>query len=133
MGWDSASAGVQVSADDIAEIVSMWTGVPLMQLATEESERLLQMEDALHLRIVGQDEPIEAIARAVRRARAGLKDPKRPIGGHQCFAESNFTSAALSGDGAGVGRLRSATQRGAIRDTAKIATHHILHAVCVTA
>jgi ATP-dependent Clp protease ATP-binding subunit ClpC len=58
----------------------MWTGVPLMQLETEESERLLQMEDALHDRIVGQDEAIQAISRAVRRARAGLKDPKRPIG-----------------------------------------------------
>ncbi len=80
MGWDSASAGVEVSADDVAEIVSMWTGVPLMQLATEESERLLQMEEALHTRIVSQDEPIRTIARAVRRARAGLKDPKRPIG-----------------------------------------------------
>jgi ATP-dependent Clp protease ATP-binding subunit ClpC len=80
VGWDSSSATVSVTADDVAEIVSMWTGVPLMQLETEESERLLQMEDALHGRIVGQDEAIQAISRAVRRARAGLKDPKRPIG-----------------------------------------------------
>jgi ATP-dependent Clp protease ATP-binding subunit ClpC len=80
IGWDSSSAGVTVSSDDVAEIVSMWTGVPLMQLETEESERLLQMEEALHKRIVGQDEAIEAISRAVRRARAGLKDPRRPIG-----------------------------------------------------
>jgi ATP-dependent Clp protease ATP-binding subunit ClpC len=80
VGWDSTSASVSVSADDVAEIVSMWTGVPLMQLETEESERLLHMEEALHARIVGQDEAIEAISRAVRRARAGLKDPQRPIG-----------------------------------------------------
>jgi ATP-dependent Clp protease ATP-binding subunit ClpC len=80
VGWDSASAGVSVTPEDVAEIVSMWTGVPLMQMETEESERLLQMEESLHKRIVGQDEAIETISRAVRRARAGLKDPQRPIG-----------------------------------------------------
>ena len=80
VGWDSSSASVAVTPDDVAEIVSMWTGVPLMQLEVEESERLLHMEEALHERIVGQDEAIRAISRAVRRARAGLKDPKRPIG-----------------------------------------------------
>jgi ATP-dependent Clp protease ATP-binding subunit ClpC len=80
VGWDSSSASTAVSADDVAEIVSMWTGVPLMQLESEESERLLKMEEHLHERIVGQDEAIETISRAVRRARAGLKDPKRPIG-----------------------------------------------------
>jgi len=80
VNWDVSSAPVSVTAEDVAEIVSMWTGVPLMQLETEESERLLQMEEALHRRIVGQDEAIEAISRAVRRARAGLKDPRRPIG-----------------------------------------------------
>ncbi|MEE9277136.1 MAG: ATP-dependent Clp protease ATP-binding subunit, partial [Dehalococcoidia bacterium] len=69
-----------VSAEDIAEVVSMWTGIPLVQIATEESERLLKMEEALHDRVVGQDEPILALAKAVRRARAGLKDPRRPIG-----------------------------------------------------
>jgi ATP-dependent Clp protease ATP-binding subunit ClpC len=58
----------------------MWTGVPVMQIAEEESERLLQMESALHGRVVGQNEAIEAISKAVRRARAGLKDPKRPVG-----------------------------------------------------
>ncbi|HSJ52677.1 MAG TPA: ATP-dependent Clp protease ATP-binding subunit [Anaerolineae bacterium] len=77
--WDSSSAAVAVSANDVAEIVSMWTGVPLMQLETEESARLLHMEEQLHERIVGQDEAIRAISRAVRRARAGLKDPGRPI------------------------------------------------------
>jgi ATP-dependent Clp protease ATP-binding subunit ClpC len=77
--WDRANSPV-VSAEDIAEVVSMWTGVPLMQLAQEESERLLHMEDELKTSIIGQDEAIDAISRAVRRARAGLKDPRRPIG-----------------------------------------------------
>jgi len=69
-----------VSAEDIAEVVSMWTGIPVVQLASEESSRLLQMEETLHKRIVGQDEAIDAISKAVRRARAGLKDPRHPIG-----------------------------------------------------
>jgi ATP-dependent Clp protease ATP-binding subunit ClpC len=80
VGWDSSSATVAVTDEDVAEIVSMMTGVPLMQLETEESERLLHMESALHDRIVGQDEAVKTISRAVRRARAGLKDPSRPIG-----------------------------------------------------
>ncbi len=70
----------KVFAEDIAEVVSMWTGVPVRQLATEEKERLLQMEAELHKRVVGQNEAIEALSKAVRRARAGLKDPRRPIG-----------------------------------------------------
>ncbi len=78
-GWDRASSPV-VSAEDIAEVVSMWTGVPLMQLAEAESQRLLKMEDELRTSIIGQEDAIIAISRAVRRARAGLKDPKRPIG-----------------------------------------------------
>ncbi|MBN1484403.1 MAG: ATP-dependent Clp protease ATP-binding subunit [Chloroflexia bacterium] len=69
-----------VTAEDIAEIVSMWTGVPLTRLAEEESARLLRMEEELHKRIVGQNEAIETMSRAIRRARAGLKDPRRPIG-----------------------------------------------------
>jgi ATP-dependent Clp protease ATP-binding subunit ClpC len=78
-GWDRATSPT-VTPEDIAEVVSMWTGVPLMQLAQEESERLLHMEDALRESIVGQEEAIETISKAVRRARAGLKDPRRPIG-----------------------------------------------------
>ena len=78
-GWDRANSPV-VSAEDIAEVVSMWTGVPVMQIAQEESQRLLQMEDELRKQIIGQEEAIQAIAKAVRRARAGLKDPRRPIG-----------------------------------------------------
>ena len=69
-----------VTKEDIAEVVSMWTGIPLVQLTTDETSRLLHMEDDLHRRIVGQDEAITGIARAVRRGRAGLKDPRRPIG-----------------------------------------------------
>ena len=69
-----------VHADDIAQVVSSWTGVPVQRLAGEESMRLLRMEDILHQRVVGQDEAIKAISKAIRRARAGLKDPKRPIG-----------------------------------------------------
>ncbi len=82
LGWKDLGAGddPRVKEEDIAEVVSMWTGVPVRALASEEKERLLQMESALHERIVGQDEAIEAISKAVRRARAGLKDPKRPIG-----------------------------------------------------
>jgi ATP-dependent Clp protease ATP-binding subunit ClpC len=69
-----------VTAEDIAEVVSMWTGIPVVQLASDETSRLLHMEEALHKRIVGQDEAINTISRAVRRARAGLKDPRHPIG-----------------------------------------------------
>jgi ATP-dependent Clp protease ATP-binding subunit ClpC len=78
--WDRTTDGPQVTKEDIAEVVSMWTGVPVMQLAEAESEQLLHMEESLHERIIGQDEAIESIAKAVRRARAGLKDPSRPIG-----------------------------------------------------
>ena len=70
----------QVTEEDIAEVVSMWTGIPVTRLAQEETERLLHMEENLHKRIIGQDEAIVGIARAVRRARAGLKDPRHPIG-----------------------------------------------------
>ncbi len=70
----------EVTGREIAEIVSAWTGVPLSQLTTEESERLLKMEEVLHSRIVGQDEAVKAVSRAIRRSRTGLKDPKKPIG-----------------------------------------------------
>ncbi|MBD3291290.1 MAG: AAA domain-containing protein [Armatimonadia bacterium] len=70
----------EVMRHDIAEIVSTWTGVPVTQLSQEESERLLEMEGALRQRVIGQDESIATVARAVRRARAGVKDPRRPIG-----------------------------------------------------
>ena len=69
-----------VTEEDIAEVVSMWTGIPVTRLAAEETERLLHMEQELHKRIIGQDEAIVNIAKSVRRARAGLKDPRRPVG-----------------------------------------------------
>lgn len=70
----------QLTADDVAEVLAMWTGIPVQQFSEEESSRLLRMEESLHEHIVGQEEAIVAIAKAVRRARAGLKDPRRPIG-----------------------------------------------------
>ncbi|MCX6011099.1 MAG: ATP-dependent Clp protease ATP-binding subunit [Chloroflexi bacterium] len=69
-----------VTEEDIAEVASMWTGIPVVQLASDETSRLLKMEEVLHKRIVGQDEAISIIAKAVRRARAGIKDPRHPIG-----------------------------------------------------
>ncbi|MBA7604418.1 Negative regulator of genetic competence ClpC/MecB [subsurface metagenome] len=69
-----------VTEEDIAEVVSMWTGIPVTRLAKDETTRLLQMESVLHRNIIGQDEAITTISKAVRRARAGLKDPRRPIG-----------------------------------------------------
>jgi ATP-dependent Clp protease ATP-binding subunit ClpC len=81
-GWENQRelAKPVVTEEDIAEVVSMWTGIPVSRIASEESARLLQMEDSLHDRVIGQDEAITAVAKAVRRARAGLKDPRRPIG-----------------------------------------------------
>jgi ATP-dependent Clp protease ATP-binding subunit ClpC len=70
----------EVGEEEIAKIVSQWTGIPIFRLEEKESEKLLKIEEELHKRVVGQHEPIEAIARAVRRSRAGIKDPKRPIG-----------------------------------------------------
>ncbi len=69
-----------VTEEDVAEVVSMWTSIPLVQLANDETQRLLNMEDVLHERIIGQEEAITTISKAVRRARAGIKDPRRPIG-----------------------------------------------------
>ena len=79
-GWQTSRASDKpvVTDEDIAQVVAMWTGIPVMRIAEEESERLLKMEDALHERVIGQDEAITTVAKAVRRARAGLKDPKRP-------------------------------------------------------
>jgi ATP-dependent Clp protease ATP-binding subunit ClpC len=81
-GWEAEQEDAKplVTDEDISEVVSMWTGIPLSRIASEESKRLMEMETALHDRIIGQDEAIVAVAKAVRRARAGLKDPKRPIG-----------------------------------------------------
>ncbi|MEE1019684.1 MAG: AAA family ATPase, partial [Acutalibacteraceae bacterium] len=70
----------EVNAEEVAAIVSSWTGIPATQLTKEESQRLLDMEKILHERIVGQDEAVSAVSRAIRRSRVGLKDPKRPMG-----------------------------------------------------
>jgi len=69
-----------VGTEDIAEVVSMWTGIPVVQLASDEMKRLLNMEEVIHKRIIGQDEAINTISKAIRRARAGIKDPRHPIG-----------------------------------------------------
>ena len=75
-----AATHLSIGMEDVAEIVSGWTGVPVLKLTEEESEKLLRLEDQLHARIVGQDEAVSAVSKAIRRARAGLKDPNRPIG-----------------------------------------------------
>jgi ATP-dependent Clp protease ATP-binding subunit ClpC len=77
---DEAPAMPTVTEDDIADVVAMWTGIPVQRIASEESERLVHMEDALRAKVIAQDEAIVTISKAVRRSRAGLKDPKRPIG-----------------------------------------------------
>ena len=77
---ESAHAGGEVTANEVAQIVSGWTGIPTTELTREESQRLLHMEEELHRRIVGQDKAVSAVARAIRRGRSGLKDPKRPLG-----------------------------------------------------
>jgi ATP-dependent Clp protease ATP-binding subunit ClpC len=80
--WQSQVSSDQPTVDEeeIAQVVAMWTGIPVTRIAAEESERLLKMEEAIHARVIGQQEAIEVVSKAVRRARAGLKDPKRPIG-----------------------------------------------------
>ncbi len=80
--WQQQKGGkeLEVTAEDIAQIVASWTGIPVRKLAEEESDRLLHMEEILHQRVIGQDEAVMAVSKAIRRARAGLKDPKRPIG-----------------------------------------------------
>jgi ATP-dependent Clp protease ATP-binding subunit ClpC len=70
----------EVTPEDIAQVVASWTGIPVTKLAEEETERLLKMEDILHERVIGQEEAVKSVSRAIRRARAGLKDPKRPMG-----------------------------------------------------
>lgn len=80
--WSSSAnaSAAEVTDEDIAQIVSSWSGVPVKRLTEAESQRLLNLEKVLHERVIGQDEAVEAVAKAIRRARAGLKDPKRPIG-----------------------------------------------------
>ena len=79
--WEAQNnAQVEVTENDIADVATLWTGIPIRKLVTKEADRLLHMEDIMHKRVVGQNEGVCAVAKAIRRARAGLKDPKRPIG-----------------------------------------------------
>ena len=80
LNWNEETGQPRLLGDDISEVAAMWTGIPVTRIANEESGRLMEMEDKLHERIVGQHEAIVSISKAVRRARAGLKDPRRPIG-----------------------------------------------------
>jgi ATP-dependent Clp protease ATP-binding subunit ClpC len=81
-GWHTQQSTdqLEVNEEDVAQVVAMWTGIPVMRIHQEESARLLEMEGALHKRVIGQDEAISTVSSAVRRARTGLKDPRRPIG-----------------------------------------------------
>jgi ATP-dependent Clp protease ATP-binding subunit ClpC len=85
-----------VDANDIAEVVASWTGIPLKQMLETEQEKLLRMEDALHERIIGQDEAVAAVADAIRRARSGLKDPRRPIGSFIFLGSSGVGKTELA-------------------------------------
>ncbi len=80
--WEKQKSAVKdtVGEEDIAQVVAGWTGIPVKKMTEEESERLLHLEELLHKRVIGQEEAVSAVSRAIRRARAGLKDPKRPIG-----------------------------------------------------
>lgn len=85
-----------VTADDIAEVVEQWTGIPVHQMLETESEKLLRMEDVLHDRVIGQDKAVEALSDAIRRARSGLKDPKRPIGSFIFLGSSGVGKTELA-------------------------------------
>ena len=82
VNWEQKkhSSNMTVSYDEIAAIVSNWTGVPVSKMTTEESERLLKLEDTLHKKVIGQEQAVKAVSSSVRRARVGLKDPKKPVG-----------------------------------------------------
>ncbi|MEQ9031457.1 MAG: ATP-dependent Clp protease ATP-binding subunit, partial [Aggregatilineales bacterium] len=94
--WNEETNQPRLVGEDIAEVVAMWTGIPVMRMATEETARLMEMEAALHKRIIGQHEAIVAIAKAVRRARAGLKDPRRPIGSFMFLGPTGVGKSELT-------------------------------------
>jgi ATP-dependent Clp protease ATP-binding subunit ClpC len=94
--WNEATNQPRLLGEDIAEVVAMWTGIPVMRLAGEETVRLIEMENALHKRIIGQHEAIVSIAKAVRRARAGLKDPRRPIGSFMFLGPTGVGKSELT-------------------------------------
>ncbi|MBC7870438.1 MAG: ATP-dependent Clp protease ATP-binding subunit [Chitinophagaceae bacterium] len=94
--WNEETNMPRLIGEDIAEVVAMWTGIPVTRIAGEETARLMEMESALHNRIVGQHEAIEAISKAVRRARAGLKDPRRPIGSFMFLGPTGVGKSELT-------------------------------------
>ena len=96
--WESThdSGEIVVTADNVAEIVSRWTGIPVQSMQEEESQRLLHLEEVLHKRIIGQDEAVKALAKAVRRGRVGLKDPNRPIGSFLFLGPTGVGKTELS-------------------------------------
>ncbi|QTX33369.1 ATP-dependent Clp protease ATP-binding subunit [Aminithiophilus ramosus] len=85
-----------LGSEDIAAIVSEWTGVPVVQLTEEEARRLLRMEEEIHRRLIGQDEAVSAVSRAIRRARSGMKDPRRPIGSFLCLGPTGVGKTELA-------------------------------------
>lgn len=96
--WESThdSGEIVVTADNVAEIVSRWTGIPVQSMQEEESQRLLHLEEVLHKRVIGQDEAVKALAKAVRRGRVGLKDPSRPIGSFLFLGPTGVGKTELS-------------------------------------
>jgi ATP-dependent Clp protease ATP-binding subunit ClpC len=94
--WNSETNQPRLMGEDIAEVISMWTGIPTVRMTGEESEKLVHMEEALHNRIIGQHEAIEAISKAVRRSRAGLKDPRRPIGSFMFLGPTGVGKSELT-------------------------------------
>lgn len=96
--WETAHGGSDqiVTKEDVAEVVSRWTGIPVQSLREEESQRLLRLEDTLHKRVIGQQEAVKAVARAVRRGRVGLKDPNRPIGSFLFLGPTGVGKTELS-------------------------------------
>ncbi len=96
--WETAHGGSDqiVTKEDVAEVVSRWTGIPVQSLREEESQRLLRLEDTLHQRVIGQQEAVKAVAKAVRRGRVGLKDPNRPIGSFLFLGPTGVGKTELS-------------------------------------
>ncbi|MCY3832556.1 MAG: ATP-dependent Clp protease ATP-binding subunit [Chloroflexi bacterium] len=96
LNWNEETGQPRLIGDDISEVAAMWTGIPVTRIANEESERLMEMEDKLHERIIGQHEAIVSISKAVRRARAGLKDPRRPIGSFMLLGPTGVGKTELT-------------------------------------
>jgi ATP-dependent Clp protease ATP-binding subunit ClpC len=94
--WNSETNQPRLMGEDIAEVISMWTGIPTVRMTGEESEKLMHMEEALHNRIIGQHEAIQSISKAVRRSRAGLKDPRRPIGSFMFLGPTGVGKSELT-------------------------------------